>query len=229
MKKLLLIFCAISSLFIYGCSNNDINKNSNQSINTEIKSSVAKNSNENIETINISASMVKTYNDINELASDSVLIIEGSILANNYINFKDTVFTISTVKVTNILKDYDNIKVGDTINLLQTGGIETIKQNANLSKSFDNPTEVKKNIGKKVEVVLENSPVLKEGQPNILFLTKYDGPITKDAYIGTGDFQGRFLKNGDRIQPQSAALKSKYNNKNIQEFTNGIKSINSNK
>lgn len=83
--------------------------------------------------------MVKTYNNVNELTSDSVLIIEGSVLANNYINFKDTVFTISTVKVTNVLKDYSNIKVGDTINLLQTGGIETIKQNDNLSKSFNNP------------------------------------------------------------------------------------------
>lgn len=50
-------------------------------------------------------------------------------------------------------------------------------------------------MGKKFEATIEGVKVLKENTIAVLLLQRYEGPLTKDAHVCTGDFQGRFIIN----------------------------------
>ncbi|ADL52878.1 hypothetical protein [Clostridium cellulovorans] len=178
---------------------------------------------ENIEVVNMSGKMSKIYRDVDSLEQESGLVVEGTVISNEYIEENLITFTISTVKVTKVLKGNDVVKAGDTVKMLQTGGIMTVKSNPSTAKEFDDPKEVEKNIGKKVEIALEGVPVLKEGESAIIFLQKYQGSIVKDGFVATGDYQGRFkIKNDETAEPQSDILKETYKAYTVEDFENSI-------
>lgn len=159
----------------------------------------------------IQASMVDTFVSVEEIEKNSDLTIRGIITNNEYLEYDNMAFTISTIKIEEIITNEgedSSIQVGGTIRLLQTGGIITQSYDPELEKDFttdEQNKDFKENIeGTKIEVVLESAPVLKENTNSILFLQKYEGPIGQDLYVGTGDYQGRFIIESDSyIEPQS--------------------------
>lgn len=209
MKKSILsiLFLAISLSSLVGCGAK------NTVMNNEDKSIVNKNNIEEEEEIpvaNMSGKLVNYYKTLEEINKDSEVIVKGAIIENEYIEYGGLVFTLSKFKVDDVVKG--NLVKGDVIKVLQTGGISTLKSNEMDEKSFEDPKEVEKylknNLGKKYEATIEGVKVLKESDNAVLLLQKYDGPVTTDAYVGTGDFQGRFIINQKTksINPQSNFL-----------------------
>lgn len=166
---------------------------------------------EGIPISSIQASMVDTFDSVEEIEKNSELTIRGIITNNEYLEFDNMAFTISTIQIEEIMTNEGEdpaIQVGGTIRVLQTGGIITQTYDPELEKNFttaEQNKDFKENVeGTKIEVVLEAAPVLKENTDSILFLQKYEGPIGQDLYVGTGDYQGRFIIESDSyIEPQS--------------------------
>lgn len=212
MKKsvLSILFLAISLSNLVGCgARNTVINNEDKNI---ISNDVAKNNidEEEIPVANMSGKLVNYYKTLEEINRDSEVIVKGSIIENEYIEYGGLVFTVSRFKVDDVVKG--NVVKGDIIKVLQTGGISTLKSNEMDEKSFEDSKEVEKylknNLGKKYEATVEGVKVLKESDNAVVLLQKYDGPVTTDAYVGTGDFQGRFIINQKTksINPQSDFL-----------------------
>jgi len=158
--------------------------------------------------MNVSGKMVKYYEDTSALINDSSSAIEGKVVENKYDIYNEVHFTISTVVVTDVLENNDNINKGDKITVLQTGGIFNYNSDETNKKSFDTGQQMKD--GQQFEVVFEDAPVIKENKKVILFLQKYEGPISCQ-YVTSGDFQGRFLvdENTDTVISQNKDFKEK--------------------
>lgn len=225
MKKniLSILFLAITISSFVGCNTKNTtinNQDSNIVSNNENENSSIVNNNENnmskenLPTSNMSGKLVNYYKTLNEINNDSELVVMGTIIENEYIEYDDLIFTLSKFKINNVIKG--ELNVGDTIKVLQTGGISEITPNSTDVKSFEDPEEVEKysneNYGKKYETTIEGVSVLKENDNAILLLKKYVGPIVEDSYVGTGDFQGRFIINSNTksntpsVTPQSTFL-----------------------
>lgn len=218
MKKsiLCILFLAISVSTFVGCNAKDTvvnNKDSNivSSKNTAVNNKdINSTVEENLPTANISGKLVNQYKTLDEINNDSELVVMGTIIENEYVEYGGLTFTLSKFKIDNVVKG--TVNVGDIIKVLQTGGISEVKSNKTDVKSFEDPKEVEKNlkdnVGKKYETTIEGVKVLKENNSAVLLLQKYDGPITKDSYVCTGDFQGRFLvdQKTKSVNPQSKLL-----------------------
>lgn len=213
MKKKILsiIILSISIASLVGCTAKESALNNNVTINNETENL---NGGEDIPVVEASGKLVNCYDTLGKINNDSEVVVKGTIIENEYVDYHDLTFTISKFKIDEVVKG--DVSVGDTIKVLQTGGISEFKRNEEDIKSFEDPEEVEKylkdKIGKKYEVAMEGVRVLKEGTSSVLLLQKYDGPVVEDAYVGTGDFQGRFILNKDAksnttvVIPQSMFL-----------------------
>lgn len=216
MKKniLSILFLAISITSFVGCAdkeavvdNKDINIVSSDKDNNSTKE-------ESLPIADMSGKLVNYYETLDEINNDSEIVAMGTIIENEYVEYNGLIFTLSKFKVENVVKG--DVAVGDTIKVLQTGGISEVKVNEEDVKSFEDPEEVEKyledKVGTKYETSIEGIKVLKEDTIAVLLLQKYVGPITEDAYVGTGDFQGRFIVNQNTksdipsVTPQSEFL-----------------------
>lgn len=207
-KKIILVI--FSLIFLASCGT-AVALDNNKKVKENIEVAVAEEKQNEVEEfdyeiINVSGSLVKIYKNIEELDNDSDFGIEGTVLSNEYMRYKDVAFTISTVKVEKSLKG--DITEGSTIRVLQTGGIVDVTNENLPEKAFEDKEEVaiskERSKGKKVEIVFENAPVLKTNQKCILYLDKYEGPIGEDLYVAEGDFQGRFkVDNSGKVEAQS--------------------------
>lgn len=136
--------------------------------------------------INVSGDVSRWYDSFSELEKDADVIVEVEIENIDTILFSDVVFSVSSAKVTNVLKGEYTEK---TINILETGGIY-----------------------KGQEYVFEENPVSKKNQKQLLYLVRYVGPIHDDAYVILGVYQGKFnIDKNNKLIPSygvSSGLKS---------------------
>lgn len=121
--------------------------------------------------INMSGELSEGFQSIEELTNSSEIIAKVNIQNSKSISYEDVVFSLASANVMKVFKgDYPN----QTITILETGGIKN-----------------------NIEYVFEDNKTLKKNEQAILFLRKYNGPITKDAYVILGVFQGKFLLEKD--------------------------------
>lgn len=199
MKKniLVLLLLAISVSSFVGCNAKDTAvNNQDNSIVSSIEDENSK-VEESLPTSDMSAKFVNCYKTLDEINNDSELVVMGRIIENGYVEYGGMTFTLSKFKIDKVVKG--NVNVGDTIKVLQSGGISEVKSDETDVKSFEDTKEVEKYLkekaGNKYESTIDGVKVLKENDSEVLLLQKYDGPITKDSYVGTGDLQGRFIVN----------------------------------
>lgn|GEM_PF-4338514 len=119
-------------------------------------------------------SITNKYDTISDIENDSSIIVNATVEGSDSFIFKDVPFTISELKVNEVYKG--NIEKGNSINLLETGGV------------IDN-----------VEYTVETDTTLKRSEDAILFLTEYEGPILENTkkYVVSGVYQGKFRMNED--------------------------------
>lgn len=121
-----------------------------------------------VRTINVSGEVTKSYNNIDELKTDAEVIVEIDSNNVNSFKYKDVIFSLSNVEVLKTFKG--NIKKGELLNILETGGV------------YNN-----------ADYIFENNKTLAKNDKAILFLKKYIGPVTeKEAYVVLGVYQGKF-------------------------------------
>ncbi|MGL4739880.1 MAG: hypothetical protein ACRC41_03635 [Sarcina sp.] len=207
--SVLILAISLSSFVGCGAKNTATGDEKNNMVSKgEIQNNI---DNDEIPVANMSGKLVNCYETLEEINKDSEIVVKGKIIKNEYIEYEGVIFTVSQFKVEDAIKG--NVSKDKVIKVLQTGGISTVKSNEMDEKSFEDPKEVEKhlknNLGKKFESTIEGVKVLKENDNAVLLLQKYDGPITQDSYVGTGDFQGRFIINEKTksISPQSEFLK----------------------
>lgn len=119
-------------------------------------------------------SVTNKYETISEIENDSSIIVNATVKENESFMYKDVPFTKSVLTINEVYKG--DIQKGDSINLLETGGV------------IDN-----------VEYTVETDTTLKSNEDAILFLTEYEGPILEDTkkYVVSGVYQGKFRMNED--------------------------------
>ena len=164
-----------------------------------------------------SLSMVDSFESVEQLVERSEIVIEGEVIFNEYMDYDDIPFTISTVKILDIIsEDKDEFTIGDTIKVVQTGGLYVQKDVGGDGKIFtteEQKEEFKKIEGKTIEITANDAPVIKKSNEVVLFLTDYDGPLGTDLYVAIGDYQGRFIvESDDYIEPQSLQVTSEQGN-----------------
>jgi hypothetical protein len=120
------------------------------------------------------------FQNFQELQNRASNIIQVTVIDNiETINYGEVTFTVSKAKV---LSGFEGtLKVGDEIILLETGGM------------MNNGQELKFN----------GIPVIKPGEELFLFVDKYVGPVTKDAYIPIGVYQGKFKVKDNKVEQQA--------------------------
>jgi hypothetical protein len=119
----------------------------------------------------------QNFQELKNRASD---IIQVSVIDNiETINYGEVTFTVSKAKV--LLSSKGNLKEGDEIRLLETGG-----------KMPDGQ-----------ELKFNGIPVMKPGEELFLFVEKYVGPVTKDAYIPIGVYKGKFEVKDNKVEQQA--------------------------
>jgi hypothetical protein len=133
----------------------------------------------------LEASLVDWHDNVDDLKTDAELIVEIGVKDTETIIFSDVPFTLSSVKVK---ISYKGLSPNKEITILETGG----------------------EINEETFTFSHNDP-LKKGQKALLFLKKYNGPITEDSYVVLGVFQGKFKIKEDNFLIPSNDVSDKLN------------------
>ncbi|MGE7823308.1 hypothetical protein [Paenibacillus sp. NPDC093718] len=121
--------------------------------------------------VDISLSIAKAYENIDELANDSEVIAQVIIRETSPMTYLDVPFTISEADVK---KTYKGTVLDKSIQILETGGlINNIQFSANGHEVFRNNEQA------------------------VVFLKKYEGPIGENLYMIAGIYQGKFKLDND--------------------------------
>lgn len=134
--------------------------------------------------LDLGVSIHKTYASIQDLKNEADLIVEGTSLPNQKtFQYDQVLFTQTNFKINQI---YQGTLNKNTIKILETGG-------------FDG----------KHHWTIEGNRVMDQNENYILFLKKYQGPVTnEESYIVIGAYQGRFVLDGQEISPGKAVAES---------------------
>ncbi|MFB9328115.1 hypothetical protein ACFFSY_19480 [Paenibacillus aurantiacus] len=148
-------------------------------------------------------SQLETYfTSLDELTSRANDIVEVDILdQQETVEYGGVVFTISAAKVISAQKG--NLTPDAVIKVLETGGVMSDGQ----------------------EFKFNGIPVAKKKDKLFLFLEAYKGPITQDAYVPIGVYQGKFKVEKDEViqlAPSEEKLKD-YKPVKKEEFKTKIK------
>jgi len=127
--------------------------------------------------VEMGVSINKMYSSVQDLKNEADLIVEGTSLPNQKtIKHGQILFTHTDFKVNQVHKGVLGKK---NIKILETGG-------------FDG----------KHHLTVEGNRVMNQNQNYILFLEKYEGPVTKEeSYVVIGAYQGRFAVDGQEVTP----------------------------
>lgn len=150
---------------------------------------------ESIRTIEMNADFGVIYTDINNLTSASDAVVRGSVVGTRFVEYNEGVWTVSSVRV--IESWTPGVKVGDTITVVEEGGITS---EAFLKRSTGRPLDAPVTAQEeqaKVRVLLEGAPLPEIGDEATYFLAKGAWDIVSgDYYDVVGTFQGKFLIEG---------------------------------
>jgi hypothetical protein len=142
----------------------------------------------------------------------SVLIV-GSIAivcCFNFTNLKHAIFGVPHVKVSYYAKDSSElIKDSPVIVVAQVSNHQTqiTYQGVDFVKTGVNVKQVLKGAnlaGKEItllQTVCDEDPTVEKGSTVLLFLEAYDGPVTENAYVCKGLYQGQYKVSGDTFAP----------------------------
>ncbi|GGE14033.1 hypothetical protein GCM10011571_14370 [Marinithermofilum abyssi] len=125
----------------------------------------------------LGVSVNKTYTGVEDLKRDADLVVEGKSLSRqSLLKHEGMPFTLTPFQVTSVMK---GDRTARTITILETGGFDETRH-----------------------LTVEHNQVMNKDQHYILFLQKYQGPVTdQDAYVIIGAYQGKFQVDGQRITP----------------------------
>ncbi|MBP1999991.1 hypothetical protein J2Z69_001010 [Paenibacillus shirakamiensis] len=133
-----------------------------------------------IPVVNVSGDLNKVFKTVSDLKNNAPLIIEAEVVKGTSFEYNHVIFTKNNLLVKKVYKG--DLQGKQNIDILETGGISDNK-----------------------EFVLEGNPVSKPGEKLVLFLKKYDGPVTEDAYTIEGAYQGKFtFDDGKKISFKKA-------------------------
>jgi hypothetical protein len=218
MKKTVIIVLGLSFLFsLTGCSNittkqlsSDNTKLENKNIRPE-SLALAKDSNEL--GIKTTLDVLKEYKTIDELVTDSNIIIKG-VIQDAKITFNTSgIYTNTKIQVIDNLEGI--LKPNDVINITFRGGTingedaKKLKMDLIKEKYGTIDNDVKSD---KIEEIVNGLDNFKTGDKLLLFLEYRD-----NQYFVTGSYQGRFKLSNDVIQlPEE--FKEKYKNVKNEDF-----------
>ncbi|QDX92397.1 hypothetical protein C2W64_01370 [Brevibacillus laterosporus] len=190
-RKIILPFITTAILFSGGyllySSNHTETAQSNQSHKI---SQVTTNTSKKV--VNLSGDVQENFDSIDDLKESSEVIAEVEIMKDEGFEYRNVIFTLSESKLQKVYKG--DFKEGDTLEILETGGFKD-----------------------GVEYTFEGNEVLKEKDTAIVFLEKYEGPVAENAYVIKGVYQGKFIKNNDKLKTANGVSQGLKVN-NIQEL-----------
>lgn len=152
--------------------------------------------NNKVTKVDMHADFENIYFSIEELTQDADVIIKGDVLEANSFDFNKNTFTKSQIKVTESFND--KAKVGDILTFVEVGGTTTIGA---LASYYPEKIQVNdENKDESVEVTINDSPVMGQGDQVVLFGVKSKDKLylkNHDYYLPLGTYQGKFdVKNG---------------------------------
>lgn len=173
------------------------------------------------------------YRNLEELAKDSDIVIEGKVLGISFFDHNTITWTKSKVKV---IKSYNkNVKEEDILTFVETGGITTqynIIKYSHIDEKFNMPNEeLEKARSEKIKVLNLGAPYMQPNEKVFLFAkddTDFFESTTEKYYSIMGGFQGKFtvlggtaeryVPQGDRDMLPSLKMSEKDMHKRIEEI-----------
>lgn len=132
--------------------------------------------------VDVRGDVNESFSSIEQLKDNSELIAEVEIEKADSFQYKHVVFTLSEAKLLHVYKG--EVQNGETVKILETGGYKDGK-----------------------EYTFEGNKAFTEKETAIVFLEKYEGPIADDAYVIAGVYQGKFVTDGQTVQPPNGVEK----------------------
>ena len=126
-----------------------------------------------------------------------------------YIN--DLIKNSQLIIVAHVTNDQSKLAYGDVEFVITRLEVNSILNNTNFPEK-----EITL-----LQTVCEKDPTVAKDSTVLLFLEKYDGPVTDNAYVCTGLYQGQYELKGNTILP------SKDGNNNLADDINNIGNLNS--
>ncbi|WJQ83541.1 hypothetical protein [Brevibacillus brevis] len=142
----------------------------------------AKSDKQTLKKVDVSGEVVEGFDSTKELHESAEVIAEVEINESESFQYENVVFTLSDAKVKQVYKG--EVLPENVINILETGG-------------YKNGTEY----------TFEGNEVFETGEKAYVYLEKYDGPVTEDAYVIKGVYQGKFLKEEGKLQSPNGVAK----------------------
>jgi hypothetical protein len=137
------------------------------------------------------------YTNVSQLAQNANLIVRGKVTKVEYVEFNTVQYTKVSLQVTKSFSP--GAKPGDTITVLDDGGITTLAQ---MKRETGRPLEAPitaADENTKVQVLSDGEPLAKVGDEVVYFLSDEGqlGVLPGKYYDTLGAYQGKFnVKNG---------------------------------
>jgi len=143
---------------------------------------------------------VKYYKNIEELNSDSRIIIEGVVKSTESVYFNHLITTVSQVELYEVYKTNDSaVKKGETICIKETGGMLDKESLYKIYKDKFPDEEFDKEKFMPQKVVSNGIRTMEQGDHIIIFASK---PAQDKCYYVAGVYQGKYLVYNDRVEHQ---------------------------
>ncbi|MDP2892704.1 MAG: hypothetical protein Q8O09_06170 [Bacillota bacterium] len=216
-RKLLIIplIILIISSFV-GCATAEINedqtviKNSFASKNAIVGQGLSVADEENTRYISNSASRIKSYDTLESLQNAAPFIFTGTCISSKPVFQKDTLYTLSTVKITNVFKG--NLTAGDTVLIVENGGRTTFgeyEKGCNIEpKAFETGERLPADY--KIVEGTDGYFPMKENEEMLLFVGDTSGflkDVSEPLYDIMGAYDGKLhlQKDGSYAKPKPSS------------------------
>jgi hypothetical protein len=163
--------------------------------------------------INASGDIEEHFDTFDDLVNGSKVIVEVKVKDSETIVYGDLPFTISTAEVKQTIKGSYN--KGDSIKILETGG-----------KYYPMDKDNKKS-KEEYELVFKGVKVMNSSDSYIVFLDEYVGPITENAFVIKGVYQGKFIVENNIVSQQTpdGHEKESYSGTSFDDFVKKVKGV----
>lgn len=144
------------------------------------------------------------------LSSAAIVVVLAIVCCFNFTNLKHAIFGVPHVKVSYYAKNSSDLtkdsqavviaQVTDHQTQLTYQGVDFVKTGVNVKKVLKGSDLAGKEITL-LQTVCAEDPTVEKGSTVLLFLDTYDGPVTENAYVCKGLYQGQYKVSGDTFAP----------------------------
>lgn len=131
--------------------------------------------------------LLHSYESVEDLTNSADVVLVGKVIGAQQMTFGRLPFTLETLEVGRVLRGTNETS---TIRILETGGLLPPGIVKGGNPALSRPTLM----------TFEAVPLMTGGEEYLVFLRRYVGPMTTDAFVVLSGYQGKFHVSDRKIR-----------------------------